>query len=74
MGENIFEVRTDFLFACPSFSEGVARILDFGDTLTEYNASPSGEIADGIAIGMDWAVIGKDIKSAISESRSKAKS
>jgi len=62
MGEYIFEPRTDFLFAQPSFCEGAGRILDFGDTLTEYNASPSGEMADAIAIGMDVAVVGKDMK------------
>ncbi|MGA9049139.1 MAG: hypothetical protein WB588_09120 [Dehalococcoidia bacterium] len=62
MGENALEPRTDFLFANPSFCGGVARILDFGGTLTDYNASPSGEMADAIAIGMDVAVVGKDMK------------
>ena len=65
MGENITEPRTDFLFARPSFSEGVARIVDFNNSLNIYNASPSGEIADEIAIGMDWAVVGNDIKKAM---------
>ncbi len=31
---------TDFLYARPSFAEGMARIMDFGNTLTEYNRSP----------------------------------
>ena len=65
MGEGIIEPRSDFLYAEPSFFEGVARLLDFGNTLNEYNTSPSGEIADKIAIGMDWAVIGKDMNDAI---------
>lgn len=65
MGDNIIEPRTDFLYARPSFSEGVARIIDFGNGLNTYNTSPSSEIADEIAIGMDWAVVGKDIRVAI---------
>ena len=65
MGEDIVEPRTDFLYAKPSFCEGAARILDFGNTLNVYNTSPTGEIADEIAIGMDWAVVGKDIKNAM---------
>jgi len=38
--------HTDFLYARPSFAEGVARIMDFGNTLNEYNESVSGKTAD----------------------------
>jgi hypothetical protein len=58
-----------FLFAEPSFIEGMARVLDLGNTLNVYNESLSGEIADSTAISMDWAMIGKDIYQAISENR-----
>ncbi len=49
------------LFARPSFLEGVARLIDFGDTLTEYNRSITGELADRIATSSDWAAIGRDV-------------
>jgi len=59
------EPRSDFLYAEPSFVEGIARILDFGGTLNQYNESPSGEVADEIAIRMDWAVVGHTIGNAM---------
>ena len=61
------ESYSDFLFARPSFSEGAARILDFGNTLTMYNSSPSGEVADEIAIRMDWAAVGFSLYAAMRE-------
>jgi hypothetical protein len=57
--------RSDFLFASPSFLEGVARILDLGATLNEYNYSQSDEKADEIALRMDWAMVGSDLHHAI---------
>lgn len=59
------EPRTDFLFARPTLLEGAARIFDFAGTMTQYNVSPSGEIADLIALWMDWAVIGNDLRGAM---------
>jgi len=52
---------TSFLFAPPSFTEGMGRILDFGDTLTEYNTSPSPDEADANAILADWCAVGCDL-------------
>jgi len=52
------EPCSDFLYARPSLIEGWARIWDFGNTLSEYNGSPSGDIADEIASHMDWNMIG----------------
>lgn len=57
--------RTGFLFARPSFLEGIARLLDFGNTLTEYNTSPSGEAADYYAMQSDWEMVGQDLWSGI---------
>lgn len=57
--------RSDFLFAAPSFWEGMARILDFGNTLNEYNYSQSDEGADEIAQRMDWAMVGADLHNAM---------
>lgn len=59
--------QTDFLFAEPSFLEGWARLFDFGDTLREYNVALSPKMADGIAMWLDWAVVGNDLTQAFSD-------
>ena len=56
------EIRSDFLYAKPSFLEGVARLVDFGGTLNEYNFSQTGEEADARAIWIDWAIVGQDMR------------
>lgn len=56
-----------FLFATPSFSEGMGRVLDIGDTLTEYNRSATPELADQRALRADWCAVGLDILSVINE-------
>lgn len=58
-----------FLFAQPSFLEGMARVLDLGNTLNVYNDSPTEKIADARAIFSDWSMVGQDIEQAISENR-----
>ncbi|MEX1000459.1 MAG: hypothetical protein WD000_10965 [Thermodesulfobacteriota bacterium] len=54
-----------FLFARPSFLEGVARIFDFGNTLNNYNVSRTSEESDIKAIKRDWITIGYDMGGAI---------
>lgn len=56
--------RTDFLFARPSFLEGWARLFDFGDTLTEFNRSPT---PDACALRQDWLVVGDAIRRAMTQ-------
>ncbi len=56
--------RSDFLYAQPSFLEGVARILDIGNTLNQYNTSPTEDMADEAALRMDWIMVGNDIRNA----------
>lgn len=56
---------SDFLVARPSVIEGMARIWDFGNTLNEYNNSPSDEIADEIALRMDWEAVGYYLRNAM---------
>lgn len=51
-----------YLFAQPSFSEGVGRVLDFGDTLTVYNTSASPDEADAMALRMDFEAVGADLR------------
>jgi hypothetical protein len=54
-----------FLFARPSFWAGTAQIMDFGNTMFMYNASPTAELADFFAMKNDWAMIGHDLRHAI---------
>lgn len=56
---------SDFLFARPSFVEGAARILDFGNTLQEYNGSETEAEADTRAIQADVCSIAADFWQAI---------
>jgi hypothetical protein len=56
---------TNFLFAQPSFIEGAGRVLDFGDTLTEFNRSLDDEQADRLALWADWSAVGDDIGAVI---------
>lgn len=58
------------LFASPSFVEGVSRVLDMGNTLGEYNCSPSGEAADAYALLADWRAVGEDLRQAIRQWKS----
>lgn len=58
---------SDFLFARPSFLVGFASILDWGDTLTEFNNTSTPEFADSLAVRSDWKTVGKDIFKAIEE-------
>ena len=56
-----------FLYARPSAIEGVARILDFGNTLNEYNYSSTPEQADFLALRADWRVAARDLGIALAE-------
>ena len=58
---------SDFLFARPSFWEGLGRIVDVGDTLTEFNRSLSTTQADRIALEQDWLMVGKELRQAMSQ-------
>ena len=55
----------DFLFARPSFVTGVARILDIGGTLQEYNTSRTPEEADTRALRADFVAVGADLLEAM---------
>lgn len=59
------KIKSDFLFAQPSFVSGVARVFDLWGQLDEYNRSESPSEADAKAIAADWFVVGQDIAEAI---------
>ncbi|MDR0248724.1 MAG: hypothetical protein LBI44_03560 [Oscillospiraceae bacterium] len=54
-----------FLFANIGFMNGLARVLDIGDTLSMYNYPPSGEAADYKAMKADWLQVGDDLRFAM---------
>ena len=56
---------TDYLYSRPSFLEGCGRVLDFGDTLTQYNTASAAEQADVIAAYLDWLAVGNDLWAAV---------
>ncbi|MBF0456850.1 MAG: hypothetical protein HQK99_03035 [Nitrospirae bacterium] len=56
---------TCYLFAVPSFMEGVARIIDIGGTMVNFNFSPTAEIADSMALKSDFQAVGDDIRHAM---------
>jgi hypothetical protein len=55
------------LYARPSFWEGMARIIDAGGSLNEYNQSLNWEVADRRALRADWMAVGNAIRAAMSE-------
>lgn len=58
-------IFSTILFAYPSFWEGWSRLADFGDTMTEFNLSPSGASADYYAMMADWRAVGEDFQTVI---------
>lgn len=54
-----------YLFAKPSFSEGIARIFDFSNSLETYNTSKDEAEADNKATYLDWLAVGDDLSSVM---------
>jgi hypothetical protein len=67
MGGGFRMHRSTYLFATPTWAEGVGRLLDFGDSLTQYNDSPTPEEADSRALATDWRSVGGDILGACAQ-------
>ena len=66
MGRHV-ESLTFFLFARPAFWAGVAGLMDFGNTLFEYNVSSTPEQADAFATKADWLTVGDELRRAVKE-------
>jgi hypothetical protein len=43
----------------------MARTFDLWGALDPYNWSPNGDVADSIAMHLDWATVGQDIANAM---------
>ena len=58
-------MRTDYLFAMPSFRSGVARVFDLFGLFDTYNDSPTDHLADARALYSDWHIVGQDLADAM---------
>lgn len=58
-------MRTDFLFAMPSWLSGAARSLDLAGQFDEYNESSTEHAADAKALFSDWRVVGESLAEAM---------
>ncbi len=58
-------MRTDFLFAMPSWLSGAARTLDMAGQFDEYNDSQTTQAADAKALFCDWRIVGESLLEAI---------
>jgi len=58
---------TDLLYARPSFIEGMARTLDLGGTLGEYNRSVTPQQANYHALRSDFLAVGQDLTYAFED-------
>lgn len=59
------KVKTDFLFAQPSFTAGAARVFDLWGAFDAYNISETPAEADARALASDWLITGQDLADAM---------
>lgn len=53
------------LFSHPSFLGGMASSLDVASVFCRYNESPDENVADNVALTLDWYAVGQDLESAM---------
>jgi hypothetical protein len=58
-------VRSTFLFALPTWEEGVGRLVDFANALTEYNSTTPPANPDARATAQDWTAVGEQLRIAL---------
>lgn len=58
-------MRSDFLFAMPSWLSGAARVLDLAGQFDEYNESRDESAADARALFCDWRIVGESLLDAV---------
>ena len=58
---------TDFLFAKSTLVSGIGSVIDLGGTMAMFNESSSPEEADYLALANDWAMVGNDIRTAMTQ-------
>ena len=57
--------QTTYLYAIPTWTEGVGRLVDFGGFLSQYNTSSTDDEADARALALDWLAVGSDLRRAM---------
>lgn len=62
-------MKTDFLFANPSFVVGIGRLVDLFGASDVYNESASTQEADARGIYSDFRITGEDIAAAIQDAK-----
>ncbi|MGH9831638.1 MAG: hypothetical protein ACRD9Y_01410 [Blastocatellia bacterium] len=55
------------LFATPTFFSGMARTLDLGAVLDDYDGILTSGQADLLALSADWLAVSEDMWSALAE-------
>lgn len=55
------------LFATPTFFSGMARTLDLGAVLDDYDGILISEQVDRLALCADWLAVSEDMWSALAE-------
>ena len=58
-------MKTDFLFAQPSFLIGIARLVDICGLMDDYNQSRTEQEADARGLYSDWRITGEDLLRAL---------
>lgn len=66
----VYRVKSDFLFAQPSFTSGLGRTLDLFGLYDKYIISATPAEADAKALAADWFVVGQDLADAVEEEES----
>lgn len=61
--------RASYLFARPSFFEGVGRLADFCGALNQYNWSATPKEADETALEQDVAAVIEELAGAVVAAR-----
>ena len=56
---------TDFLFTTPSFLTGAGSVINLAGSFYDFNSSLSSDVADRLAIKMDFNIVGDDLKMSI---------
>ena len=58
---------SDFLYARPSFLSGWARVIDVAASFDSYNESRTPQLADSVALYLDWRAVGEELLAALAQ-------
>ena len=62
-------MRTDFLFAQPTFLTGIGRLVDLFEVFDDYNHSRTEAEADARGLYADFRITGEDIVRALQSAK-----